>query len=59
VSSRKAFLPSLWSDLKGGFGGNAAVIRPSLLPLLSKIPSDRVGCEREFYRQLLSNLVIG
>ena len=39
VDLRKVFLPQLWSMLKSGFHGNAQLVCPFVLPLLSRLPN--------------------
>lgn len=59
VNIRKAMLPSLWSALKKGFEGSATTIAPNLLPLLSKLPVEVTGSNREFYGLLFSHMRTG
>lgn len=62
----KAVLPKLWKILKAGGGGNASVIFPHLLPLISKFSSQTMGCDDgdnskiiKFYETFFENLNIG
>ena len=59
VNPRKGVFPRLWSMLRSGGHGNASVIYPNLLPLLSKIPDDVIGSDVTFYQELFNNMRTG
>ncbi|XP_029649039.1 E3 ubiquitin-protein ligase listerin [Octopus sinensis] len=54
VSVPKAVWPKFRNVLTEGCHGNAAVISPSILPLLSKFPKDFNGQSLQFYEQFFS-----
>ena len=59
MNIRKAMLPSLWSAMKKGFDGSASAVASNLLPLLSKLPSEVTGNDREFFKLFFSHLRTG
>ncbi|XP_067676040.1 E3 ubiquitin-protein ligase listerin-like [Haliotis asinina] len=54
VSWTKAVWPKLRTLLENGCHGNASVIGPSLLPLLSQIPGSLSGESKKFYMELFT-----
>ena len=59
VNVQAAVLPALWSLLKSGGAGNAAVIYPNLLPFLSKLPLTVTGDETVFYPKYFDAMKTG
>lgn len=59
VSVPKGVWPKLRTVLAEGCQGNAAVIGPSILPLLSKFPKEFIGQPQQFYEQFFSNMKTG
>lgn len=59
VSVPKGVWPKLRTVLAEGCHGNAAVIGPSILPLLSKFPKEFIGQPQQFYEQFFSNMKTG
>lgn len=57
VNIDKLMLPKLWKVLKNGGQGNAAVIFPNLLPLLSNMMS--IIDVDTFYTNFFTNLCLG
>lgn len=55
----KGVWPKLRTVLAEGCHGNAAVIGPSILPLLSKFPKEFIGQPQQFYEQFFSNMKTG
>lgn len=56
----KALLPKLWKILKAGGSGNAEVIYPHLLPLLSKLNKEILDEKTsQFYSNFFENINIG
>ncbi|XP_046570913.1 LOW QUALITY PROTEIN: E3 ubiquitin-protein ligase listerin-like [Haliotis rubra] len=54
VSWTKAVWPKLRTLLENGCHGNASVIGPNLLPLLSQIPGSLSGESKKFYMELFT-----
>lgn len=59
ISIEKLFLPKLWKILKQGGQGNASLIYPSLLPLISHLPPIIDDNDHQFYNQFFENLWLG
>ena len=59
VSADKLVFPKLWRVLQEGAFGNAVVIYPLLLPLLTKIKLPKTTGVYSFYSRLLSSLISG
>ncbi|KAJ8985103.1 hypothetical protein NQ317_019789 [Molorchus minor] len=59
VNGDKLFFPKLWKILKQGGQGNATVIYPSLLPLISHFPPTINENSHQFYNTFFENLRLG
>ncbi|CAG9822593.1 unnamed protein product [Phaedon cochleariae] len=59
INVDKVFYPKLWKILKQGGQGNAAVIYPSLLPVLSHLLPIVNDSSSEFYDKFFENLRLG
>ncbi|KAG5874665.1 hypothetical protein JTB14_012946 [Gonioctena quinquepunctata] len=59
INVDKLFFPKLWKILKQGGRGNAAVIYPSLLPLISNLPPSVNENPCQFYDTFFENLRSG
>ncbi|CAG9858317.1 unnamed protein product [Phyllotreta striolata] len=59
INIEKLFLPKLWKILKQGGQGNASVIYPSLLPLISYLPPTIEETVPQFYSLFFENLWLG
>lgn len=59
VSLEKMVLPKLWKVMREGAEGNASLIYPNLLPLLSKIPPLVLKDKLVFYSKFLENIRAG
>ena len=59
VSFEKLMLPKLLKVCREGAKGSAAVIFPSLLPLLSKMPADIVKGETTFHQKFFTSIKQG
>lgn len=59
VNVQKAFWPKLRKVLETGCYGNAVVIAPNLLPLLSKIPPDMFPDKDKFYEEYFNCFKLG
>uniref|UniRef100_A0A1B6G177 E3 ubiquitin-protein ligase listerin n=1 Tax=Cuerna arida TaxID=1464854 RepID=A0A1B6G177_9HEMI len=59
VNLAKLVLPKLWKVLREGSDGNASLVFPNLLPLLSKISPSLLPDKAQFYTKFFENLRIG
>ncbi|XP_050511017.1 E3 ubiquitin-protein ligase listerin [Diabrotica virgifera virgifera] len=59
INIEKLFLPKLWKILKQGGQGNASIIYPSLLPLISHLPQTIDDNAPQFYNLFFENLWLG
>nr|XP_006825327.1 PREDICTED: E3 ubiquitin-protein ligase listerin-like [Saccoglossus kowalevskii] len=59
INVRKALLPKLWSVFRQGGNGSASVVYPNFLPLLSKIPSEIISQNVQFYQEWFGNMKTG
>uniref|UniRef100_A0A1B6LZH6 E3 ubiquitin-protein ligase listerin n=1 Tax=Graphocephala atropunctata TaxID=36148 RepID=A0A1B6LZH6_9HEMI len=59
VSLEKLVLPKLWKVLREGADGNASLVFPNLLPLLSKISPSLLQDKILFYSKFFENLRTG
>lgn len=59
VSAEKLVFPKLWRILREGGQGNAAMIFPNMLPLLSKIPQSVIGTKQEFFTKFFDSMRAG
>lgn len=59
VNVDKVFFPKLTKILKNGGQGNATVLYPNLLPLLSHLPPNVKENEPEFYKKFFDDLRSG
>ena len=59
MNARKAVLPKLWSLLKEGGRGCAAVTFHNLLPLLSRLPTESSNDQHTLYQLFLTNVHTG
>ena len=57
VNTRKGVLPPLFMLFRSGFHGNACIVGPNLLPLLSKFPEEHICMQ--FYEEYFTNLRTG
>ncbi|KAL4232926.1 listerin E3 ubiquitin protein ligase 1 [Mactra antiquata] len=54
INIQKAFWPKLRKVLESGCHGNAVVIAPNILPLISKLPGDLFPDMNKFYEELFA-----
>uniref|UniRef100_A0A6I8PFP8 E3 ubiquitin-protein ligase listerin n=1 Tax=Ornithorhynchus anatinus TaxID=9258 RepID=A0A6I8PFP8_ORNAN len=59
VNAWKGVFPKLWAVMREGGRGQAAVVHPHLLPLLSKIPASVLEPRLEFFQNFFTSLVRG
>ncbi|XP_018571354.1 E3 ubiquitin-protein ligase listerin isoform X2 [Anoplophora glabripennis] len=59
INIEKQFFPKLWKILKQGGQGNASVIYPNLLPLISHLPATVDENAQQFYNTFFENLRLG
>ncbi|KAK2527212.1 Ltn1 [Columba guinea] len=59
VNAKKGVLPKLWTVLREGGRGLAAVIYPNLLPFISKVPPGIAGPKLEYFRTFFSSVIQG
>ncbi|KAJ8918958.1 hypothetical protein NQ315_016860 [Exocentrus adspersus] len=59
INIEKLFFPKLWKVFKQGGQGNASVIYPSLLPLISHLPATVDENAQQFYNTFFENLRSG